>query len=135
MPLEPSTAELVRHTLEQALALDPELGERFYRRLFELSPDFRRLFRGDLQRQQRILTSTLALLVTDLEQAGQGAARLEQLGRAHRGYGVRAEHYVVFGEALAETLAHVLGPAFTPEVRQAWDQAFDLIIQRMTAPH
>lgn len=133
--LEPTTAHLVRQTLEQALALDPELGELFYRRLFELSPDFRRLFRGDLRRQQRILTSTLTLLVNDLEQPGGVAARLKQLGRAHRGYGVRDEHYTLFGEALVGTLAHVLGPAFTPEARQAWHKAFDLMIQHMTGPH
>lgn len=133
--LAPPTARLIRHTLDQALALEPELGELFYRHLFELSPDFRRLFRGDLQRQQRMLTSTLALLIDELGQPNGAAARLEHLGRAHRGYGVRTEHYAVFGEALLWTLAHVLGPAFTAEARQAWLTAFDLIVQHMSGPH
>jgi hemoglobin-like flavoprotein len=45
---------------------------------------------------------------------------LQAMAMRHKDYGVRDEHYDKVGEALLWTLAAILGPAFTPAVRDAW---------------
>jgi hemoglobin-like flavoprotein len=40
---------------------------------------------------------------------------------------VKAEHYDTVGGALLWTLDAGLGPAFTPEVKEAWTSAYTLL--------
>jgi len=50
------------------------------------------------------------------------------LGRRHRQlYHVEDRHYDTVREALMWALDQGLGEAFTPEVRKAWEHAYDLI--------
>jgi hemoglobin-like flavoprotein len=46
------------------------------------------------------------------------------LGHRHVGYGVTDDQYELVGAALLYTLEQGLGPAFTPEVRDAWSEAY-----------
>jgi hemoglobin-like flavoprotein len=58
---------------------------------------------------------------------------LRQLGARHVDYGVLPEHYETVGQALLDTLAQGLGPAFTGEVEEAWREAYMLIADTMQA--
>jgi nitric oxide dioxygenase len=49
------------------------------------------------------------------------------LGRHHASAGVRQTHYHTTGVALLRALEHVLGDAFTPDVRATWAEAFALV--------
>ena len=53
------------------------------------------------------------------------------LGARHADYGVQPRHYMVVGAALLWTLEQGLGNDFTPEVREAWAGAYDLLSQVM----
>ena len=56
---------------------------------------------------------------------------LAQLGREHRKYGVRPEHFDVFGRALLDTLRHHRPPTGRRSSRQAWTRAYRLIADVM----
>ncbi|MBN3586123.1 flavohemoprotein, partial [Algoriphagus aestuarii] len=58
-------------------------------------------------------------------------AFLAQLGRDHRRFDVRPEHYPIVGQALLHTLAQGLGPAWTPELAAKWSAAYDLVSRLM----
>jgi NAD(P)H-flavin reductase len=49
---------------------------------------------------------------------------LEQLGRDHRKFGVKAAHYEAMGRALLWSIKRHAGSAWTPEAEQAWVQAY-----------
>jgi hemoglobin-like flavoprotein len=49
---------------------------------------------------------------------------VEDLGKRHVGYGVKAEHYDTVGAALLWTLAKGLGDAFTEEAKAAWTETY-----------
>ena len=53
------------------------------------------------------------------------------LGARHRGYGVRAAHYRLMGEALLAALAAALGDGWTDEVAEAWALAYNLTAETM----
>ena len=119
--------ELVRVSFAQVAQMADAAGALFYRRLFELDPSLRSLFRSDLQEQGRKLIQMLGLAVAWLDRPDMLLPTIEALGRRHELYGVKSRDYQTVGEALLWTLAKGLGEAFTPEVRGAWIAVLELI--------
>ena len=108
------------------------VGTIFYRRLFEIDPNLRRLFAGTAMEQQiHKLTTMLDLIVHWLGMPERLVPALKQLGERHSKYGVMDEHYAKVGTALIGALEEGLGDKFTPEVRSAWTEAFILISSLM----
>ncbi len=104
----------------------------FYGRLFELDPAIERLFRRtDMPAQRKVLMQTLTVVVKSLDKLEQIVPAVQALGRRHAGYGVREEHYATVGAALLWTLEQGLGDAFTPEVRDAWADAYGILASVM----
>jgi len=103
----------------------------FYRRLFELEPRLRPLFKNDIESQSRKLMDTLSASLEMLDQPERLTAELEALGARHVGYGVRDEHYAIVGRALLDMLTEVLGDEFTLETRAAWAELYRLISETM----
>jgi nitric oxide dioxygenase len=52
---------------------------------------------------------------------------VKNLAVKHVDYGVRPEHYTYVGNALLRTLKKGLGENYTPEVRDAWVEAFRML--------
>jgi len=57
--------------------------------------------------------------------------KLKELARRHVNYGVENRHYTTVGAALLWTLQVGLGEAFTPELRDAWASAYNMLSERM----
>ena len=109
-----------------------QVGAIFYRRLFEIDPNLRPLFKDTiLDEQIRKLTTMLDLIVHWLDLPERLVPALKQLGERHLGYGVQDDHYAKVGTALMGTLEEGLGDRFTPDVRSAWTEAFVLISSLM----
>ncbi|MFZ5895887.1 MAG: globin domain-containing protein [Myxococcota bacterium] len=118
-------------------------ADLFYRRLFELRPEYRRLFPDDMSGQKRKLVKMLAFVVKSLdwmdEQWKDSVAPNEDLmlvvlalGRRHSAlYNIPDESYGVVGEALVWTLDYGLGDAFTPQVKAAWIRLYTYVATAM----
>ncbi|MBW4661438.1 MAG: HAMP domain-containing protein [Drouetiella hepatica Uher 2000/2452] len=129
--LELTQVALVQSSFEKVKPIADKAAELFYQRLFELSPDLRPLFKGDMKQQERKLMATLALAVEGLRQPEQIIATVQDLGRRHAGYGVKDEYYDTVGEALLWTLAQGLDEEFTVLVRKAWEEAYTFLSEIM----
>jgi hemoglobin-like flavoprotein len=55
------------------------------------------------------------------------------LGLRHTHHGIPHAAYRFAEQALLQTLAEMLGPAFTPDVEQAWQKLFDCLTSAMTS--
>ena len=118
-------------------------ADLFYKRLFELAPQYRQLFKGDMASQRKKLIGMLAFVVKALdwpEDAWQQSVSTEEdlflvvlaLGRRHSElYRVPDESYAVVGEALLWTLDYGLGEAFTAEVRDSWTRVYWVLSKTM----
>jgi hemoglobin-like flavoprotein len=106
-------------------------AELFYDRLFEIAPQVRPLFRRDMKNQGRKLMTTLAMVVGGLKNLEAMMPAIAGLAVKHVNYGVTAEHYEPVGEALIWTLERGLGPAFTPQTREAWMTAYGALSAAM----
>ncbi len=120
-----SFAELQRHQHVSALV--------FYRRLFELDPTLRPLFKGDIEEQSRKLLDMLAALISLLESPLGLELELREMGLRHASYGVKEAHYATVGQALLDMLSGTLAKHFTPAVREAWTTLYGTVAATMQA--
>jgi hemoglobin-like flavoprotein len=130
--LSPRQIDLVQRTFAQVRPIAATAADLFYNRLFSLDPSLRALFRsGDMAKQGQMLMSVLGTAVMGLSNLEKLAPVVRNLGARHVAYGVKTEHYATVGGALLWTLEQGLGEAFTPEVRDAWAAAYELLSEVM----
>jgi hemoglobin-like flavoprotein len=130
--MTPTEVGLIKASWAAVEPIADTAAELFYGRLFELDPALQRLFRRtDMAAQRKVLMQTLTVVVKSLDRLDQIVPAVQALGRRHAGYGVRAEHYDTVGAALLWTLEQGLGDGFSPEVRDAWTQAYGTLASVM----
>ena len=112
--------EDVKGTWATVETISDTAAELFYGRLFELDPELRPLFKGNMEEQGKKLMQAIGVAVAHLEKLGEVVPAVEALGRRHVGYGVKDSHYDTVAQALLWTLEKGLGDAYTPEVAEAW---------------
>jgi hemoglobin-like flavoprotein len=124
---------LVQDTFDSIAPIADDAAALFYRRLFELDPSLRTMFRGDMTEQRRKLMNMIGAAVRGLDRLEQLVPVVQDLGRKHVGYGVEDRHYDTVGAALLWTLEKGLGSAFTPDVKDAWAAVYGLLATTMQA--
>ena len=80
-----------------------------------------------MPKQAMALGGSLSFAIDMLDDLNKLVPTLKELGSRHISYGVKAPHYNSAGQALIETLASKLGPAFTPSHKAAWIWVFGII--------
>lgn len=129
--MTPQQTQLVQSTWALVEPIADQAAALFYRRLFELDPELRPLFKGDMTAQGRKLMQMITTAVRGLGNLGALISAVEDLGRRHVGYGVRQRDYDTVGAALLWTLEQGLGPHFTPEVKEAWAETYGTLATTM----
>ena len=118
---------LVQDTFDKIRPISEKAAKLFYNRLFELDPSLKSLFKGDMKTQGKMLMQMLDYAVTGLDRLDTIILAIQNLGIRHAGYGVKDEYYETVGEALLWTLEQGLGKDFTPDVKDAWAEAYKLL--------
>ncbi|MGZ8750364.1 MAG: globin domain-containing protein [Pseudonocardia sp.] len=128
---EAGLVEIIRTSFALVEPRSEELGRHFYATLFSQAPETRALFPVNMEVQRSRLLRALVHVVQMVDRPDELVPFLEQLGRDHRKFGVLAEHYDAVGAALLSAVAEFAGPAFTPEVEQAWTGAYGTVAKAM----
>ena len=129
--MNPKQIEQVQASWKKVLVVGDAAAQLFYTRLFTLDPSLRPMFKGDMWQQGRKLVAMITVAVNGLSRIETLVPAIEALGRRHAGYGVEDRHYATVAEALLWTLEQGLGKDFTPEIRQAWAEAYGLLASTM----
>lgn len=122
---------LVQESFEKVAALGPQAAELFYAELFAIDPSLKTMFPDDLKEQQKKLLAALALVVRSLHTPVKIMDTVEKLAVKHLDYGVEPVHYTYVGNALLRTLKKGLGADFTPDLCDAWTDAFRMLARVM----
>ncbi len=122
---------LVRTSFEKIAPIAEKAAALFYAKLFDLDPQLRRLFKGDINEQGKKLMQVIGYAVENLEQIDQIIPQLRALGARHAGYGVEDRYYETVGTALLWTLEKALGREFTAATRHAWTATYKLLADTM----
>lgn len=130
--MTPESELLVRQSWSLVSERGPALAQRFYQRLFEIAPDQQHLFAStNMVDQRRKFIAMLQEIVVRIDTPKELVPEVAALGSRHAGYGVSARGYRVVGDALVWALEQELGSAMTPDHRQAWKDAYQLLASLM----
>lgn len=122
--MTPTQISLVQDSFAKVVPIADQAAEIFYGRLFEIAPQVKPLFKRDMAKQRRALMGTLGVVVNGLSNLPSVLPAASALAKKHVSYGVKASHYPVVGSALLWTLEKGLGEAWTPDVADAWTDAY-----------
>lgn len=129
--MRPEYVALVKNSWMLITPIADKTAILFYDKLFELDPELRSFFSGDMQEQSRKLMSMIATVVHSLDRLGGVFPAVDNIGVRHAGFGVKDQDYDTIGAALLWTLQTGLGEAFTPEVQEAWTQTYNQLARAM----
>jgi hemoglobin-like flavoprotein len=133
----------IRNSWRLVVPIADTAADLFYKKLFEIRPEYRRLFPEDMRNQKRKLIAMLAFIVKSLdwpESAWQENVEEEDdlflivlaLGRRHSDlYKIPDASYDAVGEALLWTLDYGLGKKFDGPTRAAWTHVYQLVAMTM----
>ncbi len=129
-------ATLLKESFNLVAPRKEDFARNFYDRLFQQYPQTRQLFpptEMGMRRQESSLIATLAVVVAGVERGENLTQVIRALGDRHSRYGAQAAHYPIVGQMLIETFQEFLGDAFTPRMKEAWSQAYEIISNEMLA--
>src|SRR5690606_10209762 len=98
---------------------------------FSVAPDTRDLFPVNMQTQRSRLFRALVHLVQMVDRPQELTPFLRQLGKDHRKFGVRDEHFDALGVALRAAVRKFTTVEWTDEVDQAWVQAYEIMARTL----
>ena len=124
---------LVKKSFGKIAPISDQAAALFYAKLFDQSPNLRRLFKHDMKEQGRKLMQVLTYAVENLERIDSIIPQVRALGARHGDYGVKDRDYDAVGTALLWTFEKALSRDFTPQMREAWTAVYNLLAQTMKA--
>lgn len=125
--------ELLKRTWELVAANGDDVPAFFYAHLFFHNPETRDMFPVSMAAQRDKLVAALGAVVSNVDNLEPVIPIIEALGRDHRKFAVRAEHYPQVGKSLLATLAYFSGNAWTDDHAEQWATAYDLVSKTMVA--
>src|SRR6266702_2585266 len=100
----------------------------FYAQLFAMDTEIRAMFPAAMDVQRRRFFEALGR-IAGAQQSQADRDRpvpyLQELGRAHRKFGVRERHYEVIRRALLATLQRFAAPRWNETAKHAWETAYN----------
>lgn len=125
---------LLKDSFNMVAPTKEAFARHFYSQLFEQYPQTRQLFpptEEGMRRQESSLIATLAVVVAGVERGENLTQVIRKLGERHHRYGAQAAHYPLVGQLLLQTFQDFLGDNFTPQMKEAWSKAYEIISAEM----
>ncbi|WP_413758196.1 globin domain-containing protein [Streptomyces sp. MMBL 11-3] len=132
-PARPASpdAVLIRRTMDEVAPVADKVTSYFYALLFVRHPDLRPLFPAAMDAQRDRLLKALLTAAEHIDNTEILVTYLQNLGRGHRKYGTRPEHYPAVGECLLGALSRFADRIWDEETEAAWVRAYTTISQVM----
>ncbi|WP_405734594.1 globin domain-containing protein [Streptomyces sp. NBC_00028] len=124
-------AVLIRRTMAEVGPVADKVTSYFYALLFVRHPELRSLFPAAMDTQRDRLLKALLTAAEHIDNTPVLVDYLQNLGRGHRKYGTRPEHYPAVGECLIGALSKYAEHVWGPEFEAAWVRAYTTISQVM----
>jgi|SRR6516165_2165041 len=129
--MTPEQIDLIRESFDAMWPMRRDIADLCYSRFFELAPDARDLFPGDMEQQRMKLMDMIAALVGSLDDRPLFQSLATYSGRKHARFGVQPSQYVALGEALMWSIDCKFGGSFTPELRESWRALYATVQAKM----
>jgi len=124
--LSPATIDIVKATVPALAEHGPRITKAMYGRLFQ-DAHIARLFNQANQKsgaQHFALAEAVLAYARNIDNLGALGGAVERIAQKHVGYAILPEHYPYVGDALLAAIKDVLGDDATPEILEAWGEAY-----------
>jgi hemoglobin-like flavoprotein len=110
-----------------------DLGDAFYKRLFQRCPEARAFFTNvDLEVQANTLVNVLHIIVSHASHRYPATtAYLKFLGNKHQVRKIPLDLYTHFSQTLLDVLAEFHGDQWTSDLRTKWNDALTITVAAM----
>jgi nitric oxide dioxygenase len=126
-PLSPETIQIVKASVPALAAHGTDITKSMYARLFR-DDHIRELFnhsnQGEGGSQVNALAGAILAYAKNIENLGALGPAVERIAHKHIGYHILPEHYPYVAKALLAAIENVLGNAATPQLLNAWGEAY-----------
>lgn len=119
--MTPQQIAIVQRSFKELAPSMYDITDAFYSKLFKAMPSTRAMFPENMFEQRRKLVETLTYTVNGLSYPDALMPVVHDLGRRHKGYRVRPEHYGHVAKALVDAIQEAVGPKFAGSQRAAWE--------------
>jgi nitric oxide dioxygenase len=133
--LSPQSTAIVKATAPVLVQHGVAITTRMYQRLFQ-DPAIEAMFDRAAQasgEQPRRLAAAIVAFAQNVDNLPALAGAVERMAQRHVETRVKPEHYPVVAAALLAAIKDVLGEAATPEVIQAWTEAYGVLAEVLIA--
>ena len=103
------------------------VGSHLYALLFLEEPALRDMFPPMMDTQRGRLMNAVARIAYQTDDPDELTEYLQQLGRDHRRFGVRPEHYAPLVRCLIASMRRFAKPGWTQEMDEAWLAVFRMV--------
>lgn len=124
--------EIVKSTAPVVKKHGKAITARMYEIAFDERPEYRRFFENthmkseaEGRKQAAKLAASVYAYASHIDELEKLGDAVESIANAHVKTRVIAEQYPVIGECLLSAMKDVLGEAATPEVMEAWTEAYN----------
>ncbi|OUI88251.1 dihydropteridine reductase [Acetobacter sp. DmW_043] len=127
--LDDQTRAIVTACIPALEAHGLDITREMYSRLLA-DPAIAELFNRSHQKsgeQPTALAMAVLAYARHINDLGTLTGMIERIAEKHVGLNILPEHYPHVGQALLGAIAHVLGDAATPEIMQAWGNAYQFL--------
>jgi nitric oxide dioxygenase len=125
--LDSRTIEIVKSTVPLLESANTALTEHFYKRMFRDNPELKDVFNLSHQktgRQPAALFAAVLAYAKNIDNPAVLSAAVERIAHKHTGFSIQPAQYDIVGHHLLETIKELAPDAATPEVIDAWAQAY-----------
>jgi hemoglobin-like flavoprotein len=123
---------LVQSSFQLLMPIGEKVMTSFYKRLFELDPGLRPLFKISMAEQERKFIDMLRVVAYGLDYPQQLFLTIHRLGERHRAYGVKPQDYHTMRVALVWALEKGLESNFSPQMQEAWQATYNMLVDLMS---
>ncbi|MDF1879961.1 hypothetical protein JHD50_01375 [Sulfurimonas sp. MAG313] len=119
-----STIAIIKSTAPVIKEHGEAITTAMYANLFRVHPEAKAFFKDASEDQYKKLAAMVYAYAANIDNLGALGKGVEKVANIHVNIGVLPEHYPWVGVALLEAITQVLGEAATPEIMDAWKEAF-----------
>lgn len=139
--MDSKTIEIIKSTVPMLKKHGSTIVKKMYEITFDERPEYKRFFENTHMRSQEEgykqiakLATSIYLYASHIDKLDHLNDAIEHIANAHVKTHVIAEQYPVIGKYLLTAMKDVLGDAITPEIMEAWTEAYkslaDILIKK-----
>ena len=128
--LSQETMDIVKSTVPVLEAHGKTITTVFYKNMLAAHPELLNVFNHANQsqgRQQTALANTVLAAAANIDNLDAIVPAVVQIAHKHKSLGITEDQYPIVGYHLLGAIKEVLGDAATPEIIEAWGEAYGVI--------